>query len=43
MIQILAQLAFFWLFYLKTSDNAVNAIYMWFIKQNKNMKGCHWH
>ena len=25
---------------LKTNDNAA---YMWLIKQNKNMKGCHWH
>ena len=31
---------FFWLFYLKANDNAA---YIWVIKQNKNMKGCHWH
>ena len=37
MIPILALLAFVWLFYLKTNDKAV---YMWVIKQNKNMKGC---
>jgi hypothetical protein len=33
-------MAFFWLFYLKTNDNAT---YMWVIKQNENMKGCHCH
>ena len=40
-IPILALLAFFWPFHLKTNDN--NTYIVWVIEQNKNMKGCHWH